>query len=68
MQCAICGIKFGGRIRVNVDHDHKKGNIRGLLCKQCNWALGRFKDSCQLLARAKAYLENSPYSMLFKKG
>lgn len=41
--CAICsGINKDGR-RLFVDHDHKTGEIRGLLCYQCNSLLGRFE-------------------------
>lgn len=45
-----------------VDHCHETGQVRGLLCNLCNQALGLFKDSPELLARATAYLHNPPYS------
>lgn len=40
-----------------VDHDHVTGQIRGLLCKGCNIALGSMKDSPERLRAAATYLE-----------
>jgi hypothetical protein len=42
-----------------VDHCHKTGKIRGLLCHYCNIALGGFKDSIESLKKAIKYLEGS---------
>lgn len=56
--CAICktsGTGASGR-RLNVDHDHVTGRIRGLLCHGCNVSLGYFKDSSTLLQAAIDYL------------
>lgn len=39
-----------------VDHDHKNGQVRGLLCQRCNQAIGLLKDSPDLLMKAAAYL------------
>jgi hypothetical protein len=54
--CAICkcDIPEGGKI--NVDHDHKTGKVRGLLCRDCNLALGFFKDSLDNIRNALRYL------------
>jgi Autographiviridae endonuclease VII len=40
-----------------IDHDHKTGQVRGLLCKQCNWLLGHSKESIEILQNAINYLE-----------
>lgn len=55
--CALCKTtKPSGRGRYHVDHCHKAGKIRGILCHNCNTALGLFKDSTKTLATAIEYL------------
>jgi hypothetical protein len=39
-----------------VDHDHETKHVRGLLCANCNTALGKFHDNPDLLYRAADYL------------
>jgi hypothetical protein len=60
-KCAICfAEKPGGRCKdLLVDHCHKSGKVRGLLCHCCNVALGGFLDDPELLARAIAYLRRA---------
>ncbi len=53
--CAICKTNKEGRLAV--DHNHKTKEIRGLLCRLCNSAIGLFKDSPVLLRNAADYLE-----------
>lgn len=57
--CAICG-KSRSEIKSNfvVDHDHKTGRVRGLLCVQCNTSLGNLKDKPSLLHKAAEYLDS----------
>jgi Recombination endonuclease VII len=51
--------------RLGVDHCHKTGTIRGLLCRWCNIALGKFKDDHRLMRRAISYLtRKSPWAKL----
>ena len=56
--CNICGTSdWSGRYnKPHIDHDHVTGEIRGLLCQNCNVGLGQFKDSPILLAKAMLYL------------
>jgi len=59
--CAICGKeetrKLNGNIcRLCIDHDHKTGEVRGLLCQRCNTKLGHLED-IEFIVKAKLYLE-----------
>tara|TARA_X000000368_G_C22663084_1_gene550524 strand:+ start:144 stop:602 length:459 start_codon:yes stop_codon:yes gene_type:complete len=56
--CATCGSKEpGGKWKsFAVDHDHKTGKVRGMLCKSCNIALGEVDDSLTTLKRMIEYL------------
>ena len=56
--CKICGShqsELKGRLRV--DHDHKTGKFRGLLCNSCNMCLGMVRDSPDKLRVMADYLE-----------
>lgn len=62
-KCAICGREEFGVSgihrtprRMAVDHNHSTGQVRGLLCHQCNSALGLFQEDPVLLDKAKEYL------------
>lgn len=54
-QCAIC--KSSIDERCHVDHCHTTGKVRGLLCGNCNAALGMFKDDVDILKNAILYLK-----------
>lgn len=57
-KCAICQRERDTmKKRLAVDHDHKTGKVRGLLCNNCNSALGNFRDSIQILRTAVKYLK-----------
>lgn len=56
--CAICGKHQSCfKMSLHVDHDHKTGIIRSLLCHHCNTGLGAFKDDTKLLSKAIDYLK-----------
>ena len=52
--CAICGNALS---KLQVDHCHKSGEVRGLLCKDHNMLLGLAKDNIQILDNAIKYLK-----------
>ncbi len=54
--CAICR-RPPGKTRLAIDHCHKTGQIRGLLCFRCNWGMSYFKESANILSRAAQYLK-----------
>ena len=58
--CAICGITKpqGRHKRFCVDHHHKTGKVRGLLCSNCNTALGLVGDNIDTLKSMIDYLKN----------
>lgn len=57
--CQICGdTKTSHKKGFVVDHCHKTGYARGILCAHCNLSLGGFKDSLELLEATLKYLKN----------
>jgi hypothetical protein len=58
--CAICFRKPGKR-PLHVDHDHSTGQVRGLLCHQCNWYLATVESDEAILLRLEAYLHRETY-------
>ncbi len=65
-QDGVCAICFRPELSSNrisgrpdslcVDHNHKTGKMRGLLCRRCNRSIGLFDDSPELLIQAFRYL------------
>jgi hypothetical protein len=55
-KCCICKIDFDKTHVPCVDHDHRTGAIRGVLCNNCNLGLGRFFDNPEYLQAAANYL------------
>lgn len=53
-RCPICG---DAPRRLYVDHNHRTGALRGLLCDVCNRAIGQLRDDPVVLRRAAEYLE-----------
>lgn len=60
-KCAICGYSTIGdhKFFPMIDHCHETGKVRGILCANCNQALGKFKDDIERLKSAIEYLERS---------
>ena len=57
-KCKICNIFMKSP---HVDHDHKTGKVRGLLCNRCNKAIGFFGDDVENIKRALTYLLPVPF-------
>jgi hypothetical protein len=62
--CYICQtegfvMREGHQAKLMVDHCHETGKVRGLLCHNCNRALGLLKDDIECLKRALIYLEGA---------
>jgi hypothetical protein len=59
-QCGVCKIcKKKYRKRLCIDHDHENGDVRGLLCNNCNAGLGFYKDNARLLREAAGYMDEA---------
>jgi len=54
-QCGICG----KQVTLSVDHNHKTGKVRGLLCRNCNFLIGAAKESPSSPIKAIKYLQAS---------
>jgi hypothetical protein len=54
--CAICARPPRGRRPLDVDHDPDSGKVRGLLCGNCNRAIGLLDENPELFDRAKDYI------------
>ena len=56
--CAICKSEGDGKWKkLCVDHDHKTGKVRQLLCRNCNMVLGQVGDNANLLEEMIKYLQ-----------
>jgi len=57
--CAICGKTPNENNQLlSVDHNHETSKVRGLLCSNCNTAIGMLKDNSKLLRKASNYLDS----------
>lgn len=56
--CAICGKHQSTSKRFHVDHNHTTGQVRGLLCSQCNTALGLLYEDEQIIKRTLKYIRS----------
>lgn len=60
-RCACCGTdKPGGPGgTLHVDHNHRTGKVRGLICSDCNTGIGKLGDDLNGVANAMAYLQRA---------
>ena len=63
--CKIClrpeTVKKNDKVkRLSVDHCHKTGKVRGLLCHKCNTTLGKYEDNPETFKRFTKYLLYPP--------
>lgn len=59
-KCAICGCDISNRNNnPHIDHNHKNGKVRGILCGNCNMGIGHLKDNVLILKNAIKYLEDN---------
>lgn len=63
-RCAICRMATGRTRRLSVDHDHRTGEVRGLLCRPCNNILGYYRDDPEAFERGAVYLRSTPWAYL----
>lgn len=61
-RCAICETKS----KLVLDHNHITGEVRGMLCNNCNIGLGLFKDNPEILVRASHYIETRDAKITFR--
>jgi hypothetical protein len=54
--CYICGKKPEPKRALDIDHDHKTGKVRGLLCSNHNRGLGMLGDDIKSLVKVLEYL------------
>jgi hypothetical protein len=53
-KCAICKKAYARRLQV--DHDHETGKVRGLICYRCNTALGWYEKTKPMAEKFESYL------------
>lgn len=56
--CDICNKDITGKRNKHIDHCHSTNNFRGVLCQNCNLALGLVQDNINVLRSMICYLEN----------
>jgi hypothetical protein len=57
--CAICKVPPTAKRRLDIDHDHQTGRVRGLLCTCCNRAIGLLREDATLFQAAMNYITHA---------
>jgi hypothetical protein len=57
--CPACLKRFSSTRLACVDHDHVEGRVRGLLCTDCNYAIGERHDNARWFIRVGSYLHRN---------
>ena len=56
--CAICGLhQTNFKRSLHIDHNHKTGEIRELLCPNCNTVIGKVREDVNVLTKIASYIE-----------
>jgi len=56
-RCAICYCQFCKLEKPHVDHNHKTGAVRALLCRHCNTAIGSLKENMSIVVNVLVFLQ-----------
>lgn len=59
--CAIC--KLPSERSLDIDHNHKTNEVRGLLCSRCNTVIGLIKEDENLLIEIIEYLKRTTWKV-----
>lgn len=65
--CAICRKLPTAGTFFHIDHDHKTGIVRGLLCHRCNWYLGLIDKDQEIIQRIKSYISKTQGEFICRK-
>lgn len=66
-RCAICGGALKSGKSTHIDHDHRGGKVRGILCRKCNTLIGLAKENIAILHNAISYLQKHNNGKCMKK-
>jgi hypothetical protein len=65
--CGICKKTINKSKAIHIDHCHKTGNVRGILCNTCNVGIGFLKENIQVLQSAITYLNGNDQKHVTEK-
>ena len=63
-KCIICGVEFNSQVKKTtpcIHHDHHTGEVKGILCNNCNLGFGMFKDDVELMQKALNFFRGEYY-------